>query len=225
MTTQIIASNQAHFRGREREPGTHCLHMRQNSHKSWEFIFLSIYQSVNLNLNPRSMPKNHVYWPRFGVRTLVATNLAITSDRERLKKLQEGVLLIINESFLVNNQDCRYRQLSNRTCQVSEAREGLLKVRRERIKSSIQQSLEISSSLVSPILYASIPRLYLSNHMDGSDSVWWKMLHKVCACADSVCQALFLLHPPPPPPLSLGSRLHKSLLDSVINDSTISTMI
>ena len=49
------------FGGGERESGTHCLGMCQNSQKSWEFIFLSIYQSANVNLDPRSMPKNRLY--------------------------------------------------------------------------------------------------------------------------------------------------------------------
>ena len=42
------------------EPGTHCLCMRQNSQKSWEFVFLPIYLSINVNLDPTSMPKNRL---------------------------------------------------------------------------------------------------------------------------------------------------------------------
>ena len=33
--------------GRNREPGTYCLHLHQNFQKSWQ---LSIYLSVNMNL-------------------------------------------------------------------------------------------------------------------------------------------------------------------------------
>ena len=67
--------------GGKREPGTHCLHMRQNSQKSREFVFFSVYQSVNVNLDPRSLPKNRLCWLRFRLRTLIATNLPVTSKQ------------------------------------------------------------------------------------------------------------------------------------------------
>ena len=43
--------------GGEREPGTHCLRMCQNSQKSWELAFLSVFLTVNMNLDPTNMPK------------------------------------------------------------------------------------------------------------------------------------------------------------------------
>ena len=63
------------------EPDTHCLRMRQNSQKSWEFVFLYVYQSINVDLDLISMSKNYLCWPLFGLRTLVATRLVVTSEQ------------------------------------------------------------------------------------------------------------------------------------------------
>ena len=78
----MLASNPGSLSGGGgREPGTHCLRMRQNSQKSWEFVFLSVYLPVNVNLDPTSMPKNRLCWPRFGLWTLVATSLAVITEQ------------------------------------------------------------------------------------------------------------------------------------------------
>ena len=78
----MLASNPGSLLGGgEREPGTHCLRTRQNSQKSWEFVFLSVYLSINVNLDPTSLPKNRLCWLRFGLRTLVATSLAVISEQ------------------------------------------------------------------------------------------------------------------------------------------------
>ena len=42
------------FEGEEEKgPGTHCVRMRYFPSKSWEFVFLSAYLSVNVNLDLR----------------------------------------------------------------------------------------------------------------------------------------------------------------------------
>ena len=37
----------------EKGPGTHCVRMRYFPSKSWEFVFLSVYYSVNVTLDLR----------------------------------------------------------------------------------------------------------------------------------------------------------------------------
>ena len=71
----------AHFLERE---SLHCLRMHQNSQKSWEFVFLSIYNNhhnimLAVNLDFRNMPEivYIVCWSWFGLRMLVVVNLAI----------------------------------------------------------------------------------------------------------------------------------------------------
>ena len=64
----------------EKGPGTHCVCMLFFPSKSWEFVFLSAYLSVNVNLDPRYMPKNHFCWQRFGLKMPAMTNLAITGE-------------------------------------------------------------------------------------------------------------------------------------------------
>ena len=78
----------AHFLEKE---SLHCLRMHQNSQKSWEFVFLSIYndhhnmlavactKDAYMNLDFRNMPEivYIVCWSWFGLRMLVVVNLAI----------------------------------------------------------------------------------------------------------------------------------------------------
>ena len=49
----------------EKGPGTHCLRMCYFPSKSWEFIFLSVYYSVNVTLDLSCMPKNRQSLPQF----------------------------------------------------------------------------------------------------------------------------------------------------------------
>ena len=74
------------FEEEEKGPGTHYVRMRYFPSKSWEFVFLSAYLSVNVNLDLRYMPKNHFCWQRFGLKTPVVTNLAMTSEQHRQKE-------------------------------------------------------------------------------------------------------------------------------------------
>ena len=75
----------------EKGPGTQCVRMRYFPSKSWEFVFLSAYQSVNVNLDLRYLPKNHFCWQRFGLKTPTVTNLAITSEQYRQKNDKEAM--------------------------------------------------------------------------------------------------------------------------------------
>ena len=68
------------FEEEEKGPGTHYVCMRYLPSKSWEFVFLSDYLSVNMNLDLKNMPKNHFCWQCFGLKMPVVTNLAITSE-------------------------------------------------------------------------------------------------------------------------------------------------
>ena len=80
------------FEGEEEKgPGTHCVRMRYFPSKSWEFVFLSAYLSVNVNLDLRCMPKNHFCWQGFGLKTPAVTNLAITSEQYRQKNNKEAM--------------------------------------------------------------------------------------------------------------------------------------
>ena len=65
----------------EERPGTHCVRMRYFPSKSREFIFLSAYLSVNVNLDLRNMPKIIFCWQCFKLTMPVVTNLAITSEQ------------------------------------------------------------------------------------------------------------------------------------------------
>ena len=49
------------FEEEEKGPGTHCVCMRYFPSKSWEFVFLSAYLSVNVNLDLRCMPKKIIF--------------------------------------------------------------------------------------------------------------------------------------------------------------------
>ena len=79
------------FEEEEKGPGTHCVRMRYFPSKSWEFVFLSAYLSVNVNLDLGYMPKNPFCWQRFGLKTPTVTNLAITSGKYRQKNNKEAM--------------------------------------------------------------------------------------------------------------------------------------
>ena len=79
------------FEEEEKGPGTHCVCMRYFPSKSWKFVFLSTYLSINVNLDLRCMPKNHFCWQRFGLKTPAVTNLAITSEQYRQKNNKESM--------------------------------------------------------------------------------------------------------------------------------------
>ena len=53
--------------------------MRYFPRKSWEFVFLSAYLSINVNLDLRYMPKNHFCWQRFGLKMPAVTNFIVAN--------------------------------------------------------------------------------------------------------------------------------------------------
>ena len=75
----------------EKGPGTHWMCVRYFPSKSWEFVFLSAYLSVNVNLDLRYMPKNHFCRQHFGRKTPAVTNLAITSEQYQQKNKKEAM--------------------------------------------------------------------------------------------------------------------------------------
>ena len=100
------------FEEEEKGPGIHCVRMRYFPSKSWEFIFLSAYLSVNVNLDLRCMPKNHSCWQHFGLKTPAVTNLAITSEQYRQKN-NKGHRLTFSRLFYEKMEVSTPRQLSN----------------------------------------------------------------------------------------------------------------
>ena len=79
------------FEEEEKGPSTYCVRMRYFPSKSWKFIFLSAYLSVNVNLDLRYIPKNHFCWQRFELKMPVVTNLAIISEQHRQKNNKEAM--------------------------------------------------------------------------------------------------------------------------------------
>ena len=79
------------FEDEEKGPGTHCVCMRYFPSKSWEFVFLSAYLSVNVNFDLRCMPKNYFCWQHFRLKTPAMTNLAIISKQLQQKNNKEAM--------------------------------------------------------------------------------------------------------------------------------------
>ena len=124
------------------------LRMRYFPSKHWEFVFSSIYYSINVTLVLSCMHKNRLCLPQFFAKDTYCDESSY-HKWVKLTEKQKSIRRHFSECLSTKKSELStqtvVQQQRRDFCQVLEAQEGLFKVRWEWIKSAVQQSFKIPS--------------------------------------------------------------------------------